>query len=112
MNNEPIDRETLRELAQRQRSARQSVDDSATITALLGMVLVGLLVLAFLGLATFGIMSAGILVVVGGVTGMVGFHYLVWGHWLSRLNQESDAADRQFWRSTEISPREDVQIPE
>lgn len=38
----------------------------------------------------------GPVIVVGGLffTGLVGFHYLVWGRWLTRIVQEEESGDK------------------
>ncbi|MCO6459392.1 MAG: hypothetical protein J5I93_29120 [Pirellulaceae bacterium] len=38
----------------------------------------------------------GPVIVVGGLffTGLVGFHYLVWGRWLTRIVQEEETGDK------------------
>lgn len=65
-----------------------SEHNAATFLALLGLLVIagGLLVLA--AMVTPSVL--GILVVVGGFFLFGAFHYLVWGHWLSKPQPQDD----------------------
>lgn len=62
--------------------------NSVTYLALVGLSLLALSFLAFLGVLTSGILFFGVLGVMLGLGGMIAFHYVTWGWWLSKMRDK------------------------
>jgi len=74
-----------------QRRPPDSGRDLATFSALLGLLLLGGLLIFLSALVVPQIL--GIVLVVVGFSGMLIFHYLVWGWWLSRMLPPKEEED-------------------
>ncbi|MFN0050777.1 MAG: hypothetical protein ACKV0T_01210 [Planctomycetales bacterium] len=99
MPGDPPDLRTPPPIARPRRPAprRAPSSNSATLLALLGLLLIGggLLALVALVLPQIAMM---VLVIAGVFILPAAFHYLVWGWWLSRINTaEPSAAEEQVF---------------
>lgn len=69
-------------------SRANSGANGVTFLALGGLSLLAFGFLAFLGVLTSGILFFGVLAVLLGLGGLVAFHYLTWGWWLSKMRDD------------------------
>jgi hypothetical protein len=76
--------------------------NAGTFAALMGLAFVALFLL---GLTALVIPQAlGVVLVVGFFAGAVGFHYFVWGRWLTRVLRDAEA-ERQS-AAAQIPPKD------
>lgn len=81
----------------------QRSKDTATVVALLGLLLAGAGLMALFSLVLHQLMIVAIFVLVIGFVGYIGLHYLVWGRLLSQRRPqdqppEEEGPDPDDWR--------------
>ena len=70
----------------RPRPSRSNQSNAGTILALFGLLVIAAGLLGLMALVLPQLL--GIVLVVGGLFGMVFFHYVVWGWWLSQMKPD------------------------